>query len=54
MVSLVGFEPTTCEFVGMPLYPLSYSETRAEDRFETVRNFEKDLSVWITFMIDSI
>jgi hypothetical protein len=50
----MGFEPTTCDIVNALLYPLSYSETRAEDRFETDRNIEKYLLVWITSMIDSM
>ena len=30
---LVGFEPTTCDLVGILLYPLSYSGTQRKDIF---------------------
>ena len=31
-VPLAGFEPTTCNIVSAPLYPLSYSGTRLKNR----------------------
>jgi hypothetical protein len=52
VVSLAGFEPATCEVVNALLYPLSYSETQAKDRFEAISYLKKYLSVWITLVID--
>ena len=48
MVSLAGFEPAACDIVNALLYPLSYSETQAKDRFEAISYLKIYLSVWIT------
>jgi hypothetical protein len=43
VVSLAGFEPATCGIVKALLYPLSYSETQAKDKFVAISCLKKFL-----------